>query len=235
MTADSPSALSYDPVGADELPPRPAQSRAARSRPPRHGARSSSSPARAPARRASSLTGWRAWSQAGADPRTIVAVTFTNKAAGEMRERRAGPRSAGAALAPSSARSTPGACGCCAAAPAEASLPPRFSIADSGDQLALVKEAMEELGISDHVLPPERRARRASRTAKNALVIRRAVPRRADGLRGRTDRAGLRPLREEARLDRRSRLRRPHRAVRAPAVGRRARSRPRSGGACGTS
>ena len=48
-------------------------------------------------------------------------------------------------------------------------MPPRFSIADSADQLALVKEAMAELAISDQVLPPGAVRARISQ-AKNALV-----------------------------------------------------------------
>ena len=51
----------------------------------------------------------------------------------------------------------------------EASLPPRFSIADSSDQMSLVKEAMEELGISTDVLPANAVRSRISQ-AKNALV-----------------------------------------------------------------
>src|SRR5262249_60218964 len=51
----------------------------------------------------------------------------------------------------------------------EAALPPRFAIADSSDQLALIKEAMAELSISDQVLPPGAVRARIS-NAKNALV-----------------------------------------------------------------
>src|SRR5262245_35587278 len=51
----------------------------------------------------------------------------------------------------------------------EAGLPPRFSIADSSDQLALVKEAMEELAMPTDRLPPNSVRGRIS-SAKNALV-----------------------------------------------------------------
>src|SRR5262249_32339842 len=51
----------------------------------------------------------------------------------------------------------------------EAGLPPRFSIADSSDQLALVKEAMEELAIPTDRLPANSVRGRIS-SAKNALV-----------------------------------------------------------------
>ena len=96
-------------------------------------------------------------------------MTFTNKAAEEMRERAQrllggrGPRRlrrdvpllVAALLRRRRAR--------------EADLPPRFSIADSSDQLALVKEAMAELSISEQVLPPGAVRGRIS-AAKNALV-----------------------------------------------------------------
>src|SRR5258708_6141386 len=52
---------------------------------------------------------------------------------------------------------------------AAAQVPPRFAIADAADQLALVKEAMAELQISDQVLPPGAVRARIS-SAKNALV-----------------------------------------------------------------
>ena len=104
----------------------------------------------------------------GADARTIAAVTFTNKAAGEMRERAralAGPAALGSFVGTFHSwclrflrrRYR------------EANLPPRFSIADSSDQLSLVKEAMEELGISTDMLPANTARSRIS-AAKNALI-----------------------------------------------------------------
>src|SRR6202158_4754590 len=91
--------------------------------------------------------------ETGTDPRTIASVTFTNKAAAEMRGRAEKLIGGAARLAfvgtfhswslPLPRRYA-----------AAAKLPPRFSIADSADQLALVKEAMGELGLSDQVLSP---------------------------------------------------------------------------------
>jgi DNA helicase II / ATP-dependent DNA helicase PcrA len=105
---------------------------------------------------------------AGADPRSIAAVTFTNKAAGEMRER------AQRLLGEGPLRSFVGtfhswSLRLLRRRAREAGLPPRFSIADSSDQLALVKEAMEELAIPTDRLPPNSVRGRIS-SAKNALV-----------------------------------------------------------------
>ena len=106
--------------------------------------------------------------ESGADPRAIVAVTFTNKAAEEMRER------ARALLGAAPLVSFVGTFHSWALRflrrnAAAASLPPRFSIADSADQLALVKEAMAELAISEQMLPPGAVRAKISH-AKNALV-----------------------------------------------------------------
>src|ERR1700730_5770964 len=108
------------------------------------------------------------WVEAGADPRTVVAVTFTNKAAGEMRER-AAKLIGGAARLAFIGTFHSWALRFLRRNAAAAKLPPRFAIADSADQLALIKEAMAELSISDQVLPPNAVRARSSQ-AKNSLV-----------------------------------------------------------------
>ena len=106
--------------------------------------------------------------RSGTDPRTIAAVTFTNKAAGEMRER-AQALAGGAALGSFVGTFHSWCLRFLRRRYREANLPPRFSIADSSDQLGLVKEAMEELGISTDMLPANSVRSRIS-SAKNALV-----------------------------------------------------------------
>lgn len=106
--------------------------------------------------------------ETGADPRGIVAVTFTNKAAEEMRSR---------AQRLMGGRVPVGFIGTFHSwslrflrrNAAAAGISPRFSIADSADQLALVKEGMSELGISETLLPAGSVRSRISH-AKNALV-----------------------------------------------------------------
>jgi DNA helicase II / ATP-dependent DNA helicase PcrA len=104
----------------------------------------------------------------GLDPRSITAVTFTNKAAAEMRER-AQVLLGGAALASFVGTFHSWCLRFLRRRHREAKLPPRFAIADTSDQLALVKEAMAELSISEQVLPPNAVRARIS-NAKNALV-----------------------------------------------------------------
>ncbi len=106
--------------------------------------------------------------QSGTDPRTIAAVTFTNKAAGEMRER-ARELLDGAPVSSFVGTFHAWCLRLLRRRSREAGLPPRFSIADSSDQLALVREAMGELSISEQVLPPNAVRARIS-SAKNALV-----------------------------------------------------------------
>ncbi|MEX0880632.1 MAG: UvrD-helicase domain-containing protein [Thermoanaerobaculia bacterium] len=104
----------------------------------------------------------------GADPRTIAAVTFTNKAAGEMRVR-AQKLLGGVALVSFVGTFHAWCLRLLRRRARETKLPPRFAIADTSDQLVLVKEAMGELGISEQVLPPNSVRSRISQ-AKNALI-----------------------------------------------------------------
>src|SRR5450755_4486396 len=106
--------------------------------------------------------------ETGADPRGIVAVTFTNKAAEEMRQRV--QRLIGASV-PIGFVGTfhSWSLRLLRRNAAAAGVPPRFAIADMADQLALVKEAMSELGISEQVLTPGSVRSRISH-AKNALI-----------------------------------------------------------------
>src|SRR5262249_55177207 len=106
--------------------------------------------------------------ESGADPRTIIAVTFTNKAAEEMRER------ARRLLGTERLQSFVGTFHAWGLRflrryAAAAGLPPRFAIADTGDQLALVKDAMAELSISEQMLLPSSVRARISH-AKSGLV-----------------------------------------------------------------
>jgi ATP-dependent DNA helicase UvrD/PcrA len=106
--------------------------------------------------------------ESGADPRTIVAVTFTNKAAQEMRER-ARRLLGGAMLVSFVGTFHSWGLRFLRRHAAAARLDPRFAIADGADQLSLVKEAMAEAGVSEQVLPPGSVRARVSQ-AKNALV-----------------------------------------------------------------
>jgi ATP-dependent DNA helicase UvrD/PcrA len=104
----------------------------------------------------------------GVDPRSIVSVTFTNKAADEMRER-ARRILGGRPLLSFVGTFHSFALRFLRRHAALAGLPPRFSIADSADQLALVKEAMEEIGVSEQVLPAGAVRARIS-SAKSSLI-----------------------------------------------------------------
>ena len=84
----------------------------------------------------------------GVDPGSVLCVTFTNKAAGEMRERvaaLAGP--AGTDVFVSTFHSF--GLWLLGKEHEAAGLPKRFAICDAGDQLALVKRCMREVSVDD--------------------------------------------------------------------------------------
>ncbi|MEW6755548.1 MAG: UvrD-helicase domain-containing protein, partial [Candidatus Latescibacterota bacterium] len=104
----------------------------------------------------------------GVSPWHILAVTFTNKAAGEMRERvdqLAGARARGMwmgtfhSICARLLRLEAPACG----------LDPNFTIYDEEDRRALLKRVLEGLRVDPHDLAPRAAAAQISR-AKNAMV-----------------------------------------------------------------
>jgi DNA helicase-2/ATP-dependent DNA helicase PcrA len=115
----------------------------------------------------------------GVEPQAILAVTFTNKAAGEMRERLQ-------ALAGADARGvTVGTFHAfCARALREhghaLGLNRRYTICDSSDQLATVKQAMRELRLHETAMHPSAVLARIS-LAKNRLLTPEALLAEAEG------------------------------------------------------
>ncbi len=103
----------------------------------------------------------------GADPRNILAVTFTNKAAGEMKERVA--RLAGERAKEVTVGTFHAFCARVLREHAHVlGLPKRFAICDASDQLSAVKSAMRELRVHETAMHPSAVLARIS-LAKNRM------------------------------------------------------------------
>ena len=83
------------------------------------------------------LTSGRAW------PSEVLAVTFTNKAAREMKDAGRARSSAGRSRAGGSAPSIRWRRGCCGAMPSWSGLKPNFTILDTDDQIRLLKQLIQ--------------------------------------------------------------------------------------------
>ena len=106
----------------------------------------------------------------GVDPRQVLAVTFTNKAAEEMR-RRVEELTLGAGIRPPLIATFHSTCVRILRARAgEAGLKPGFVIYDEEDRLGVVKEAMRELDVDERALTPAAAVHRISH-AKNQMLM----------------------------------------------------------------
>ncbi|NTW15398.1 MAG: UvrD-helicase domain-containing protein [Candidatus Moranbacteria bacterium] len=125
----------------------------------------------------------------GVSPGNILAVTFTNKAAGEMRDRLEGllAKAAEESDRPLAFRGFPNI-GTFHAISAKIlrrdigtlGIDPRFNILDADDQIAIVKSAMKELDLSDEQVKPRSVLEAISR-AKNASLDEESFSAQASG------------------------------------------------------
>ena len=93
---------------------------------------------------------------AGSDPRRILAVTFTNKAAGELRERVATCCGSAWGSAPTGCgwgRSTPCRRACCASGASPSACSKDFVIYDDDDQKRLLARVLTDLEVPERMFP----------------------------------------------------------------------------------
>src|SRR5438094_4668979 len=105
----------------------------------------------------------------GVDPRHLLAVTFTNKAAGEMRRRVEGLVLPAGIRPPLIATFHATCVRILRERAAQAGLPPSFVIYDEDDRLGVVKEAMRALDVDQQSFTPAAAVHRISH-AKNQML-----------------------------------------------------------------
>lgn len=106
----------------------------------------------------------------GLSPHTIMALTFTNKAAREMKERIASVTDAGSARSLWAGTFHSIFARILRLEAPVLSLPSRFTIYDQGDMISMIKAVTKELGLNDNVYKPAMTASRIT-AAKNRIIL----------------------------------------------------------------